>query len=166
MKNLFLIRHAKSSWKNPHLSDFDRPLNKRGKENLKLMSKFFAEKFSKPDLILSSPAVRAKVTALGFAEKLDYNDEKIIFLDELYMADSKDIAKIISSQNDGFNSIALFGHNPGFTDFVNLYSKSFLENIPTCGIVHLTMELNWKEIRQGAFSLKQFYYPQMFTNNE
>ncbi|MCX7610137.1 MAG: histidine phosphatase family protein [Ignavibacterium sp.] len=162
MKNLFLIRHAKSSWKEPHLPDFERPLNKRGKESLKIMSKFFSEKYPKPDLILSSPAERAKVTAISFAEKLNYKVEKIIFLEELYMADSSDIAKIISQQNEDSTSIALFGHNPGLTDFVNLYSKSVLENIPTCGIVHLRMENNWKSLKHRSLSMIDFFYPKMF----
>jgi phosphohistidine phosphatase len=162
MKNLFLIRHAKSSWKDSSLKDFDRPLNKRGKENLKIMSRFFAEKYSKPDLILSSPAERAKVTAIGFAEKLNYKVEKILFIDELYMANAKDIAKIIASQIDEYNSIALFGHNPGLADFVNLYSDSYLENVPTCGVVHLIFENSWKLIKQRSLSIKDFFYPKMF----
>ena len=162
MKNLFLIRHAKSSWKNLGLKDFDRPLNKRGKENLKMMSKIFADKFHKPDLILSSPAERAKVTALGFAEKLNYDNDKIIFLDDLYMADAKEIFELISNQNEDYNSIILFGHNPGLTDFVNIYSNTTLENIPTCGVVHLRLRKNWKDIKHGSFSIEDFIYPKMF----
>ncbi len=162
MKNLFLIRHAKSSWKNLGLKDFDRPLNKRGKENLKMMSKIFADKFHKPDLILSSPAERAKVTALGFAEKLNYDNDKIIFLDDLYMADAKEIFELISNQNEDYNSIILFGHNPGLTDFVNIYSNTTLENIPTCGVVHLSLRKNWRDIKHGSFSIEDFIYPKMF----
>lgn len=162
MKNLFLIRHAKSSWKNLGLKDFDRPLNKRGKENLKMMSKIFADKFHKPDLILSSPAERAKVTALVFAEKLNYDNDKIIFLDDLYMAYAKEIFELISNQNEDYNSIILFGHNPGLTDFVNIYSNTTLENIPTSGVVHLSLEKNWKDIKHGSFLIEDFFYPKMF----
>lgn len=162
MKNLFLIRHAKSSWKNLGLKDFDRPLNKRGKESLKMMSKIFADKFHKPDSILSSTAERAKVTALGFAEQLNYDNDRIIFLDDLYMADAKEIFDIISNQKEENTSIILFGHNPGLTDFVNIYSNSTLENIPTCGVVHLSLEKNWKDIKHGSFSIKDFFYPKMF----
>jgi phosphohistidine phosphatase len=162
MKNLFLIRHAKSSWKNIGLKDFDRPLNKRGKESLKVMSKIFADKYSKIDLILSSPAERAKVTAISFAERLNYKVDKIIFLDDLYMADTKEIFDIISNQKEENNSIILFGHNPGLTDFVNIYSNSTLENIPTCGVVHLSLEKNWKDIKHGRFLIEDFFYPKMF----
>lgn len=161
MKNLFLIRHAKSSWKDSKLKDFDRPLNKRGEENLKLMSKFFSEKYSAPDLILSSPAKRAKTTAIGFAEKLQYEREKILFLDDLYMADANEIFEIILNQKEENNSIIIFGHNPGLTDFVNLYSNSYIENIPTCGIVHLKMEKNWNEVEYKIFSMVDFLYPKM-----
>lgn len=166
MKKLIIIRHAKSSWKDLKLNDFDRPLNKRGKENLKTMSKFFSEKYSLPDLILSSPAERAKATAIGFAEKLKYEKDKIIFLDDLYMADEEEIAEILSKQNDDVNSIALFGHNPGLTDFVNLFSDSFIDNIPTCGIVLLKMNNSWKEIEHKIFSMVEFIYPKMFGEFE
>lgn len=166
MRQLILVRHAKSSWKELKLNDFDRPLNRRGKENLKMMSKLISERYSAPDLILSSPAERAKATAIGFAEKLKYEKDKIIFLDDLYMANEEEIAEIISKQNDDVDSIAVFGHNPGLTDFVNLFSDSYIDNIPTCGIVHLKMKNNWKEIEHKIFSIVEFIYPKMFGEFE
>jgi len=166
MKNLFLIRHAKSSWKETGLKDFDRPLNKRGKENLKMMSKFFADKFPKPDLILSSPAERAKQTAIAFAEKLDYAFSNIKFIDDLYMASDDEIKEVISALNEEIRSLIVFGHNPGLTDFVNSYSQSYLDNIPTCGIVKLETDKKWSEIKAKCFLLQDFLYPKMFLESD
>ncbi len=162
MKNLFLVRHAKSSWKEPGLKDFDRPLNKRGKENLKMMSKYFAENFSKPDLILSSPAKSARTTAEGFCKELNYPSDKIRFLDELYMASASDLIKIISAITNYIHSIIIIAHNFGLTDFVNLKGDKYIENIPTCGIVELKTEFSWDEISVNNFRTINFIYPKMF----
>ncbi len=161
MKKLFIIRHAKSSWKDNRLKDFDRPLNKRGEKNLEYMSKFFSRKYDKPDYVLSSPAKRAKITAEGFCLKLDYPLDKIYFLDELYMASSSDLIKIISNINPLVNSIIIFGHNPGLTDLVNLIGDKYIENIPTCGIVELETENNWNVLPVNSFRIINFFYPKM-----
>lgn len=161
MKNLFIIRHAKSSWKDTKLKDFDRPLNKRGEDNLKMMSKFFSEKFQTPDLILSSPAKRAKLTAIGFANIFNYKVEDICFNENLYMASTEEIKEILSLQKDEVSSLILFGHNPGLTDFVNIYSDKYLENIPTCGIVFLQTEKKWNELDDKSLILIDYFFPKM-----
>jgi phosphohistidine phosphatase len=161
MKKLFIIRHAKSSWKDIKLKDFDRPLNKRGEDNLKMMSKFFSEKFQTPDLILSSPAKRAKLTAIGFANRLNYKVEAICFNENLYMASAGEIKEILSKQKDENKNLMLFGHNPGLTDFVNIYSNQYLENIPTCGIVILETEKKWNELIEKRLIIKDYFFPKM-----
>ncbi len=165
MKKLFIIRHAKSSWKDTKLKDFDRPLNKRGEDNLKMMSKFFSEKYETPDLIISSPAKRAKLTAIGFANRLNYKVENIYFNENLYMASAGDIKEILSEQKDENKTLMLFGHNPGLTDFVNIYSNQYLENIPTCGIVILETEKNWNELTEKSLIIKDYFFPKMLDKN-
>src|SRR5262245_44557478 len=116
MKTLFLIRHAKSSWAEPGLSDRERPLNDRGRRDAPKMGKRLAKRDAVPDLILSSPAVRALETAEIIAEKLDYRRKDIVVVDRLYGVAADDLLALIQKLDDKLQRVMLFGHNPGLTE--------------------------------------------------
>jgi len=159
MKTLYLSRHAKSSWRDPGLSDIDRPLNKRGKRDAPFMGKLLAEKGINPDLIISSPAKRARATAKIIASELNYDKEKIIFDKNIYEGTGRRLLEIISEIKEKYNFVMLFGHNPGLTVLSNNLSDRFIDNIPTCGVVALEFNTSWKEIELNSAGFLFFEYP-------
>jgi phosphohistidine phosphatase len=163
MKTVYLIRHAKSSWEDEGLSDFDRPLNERGKIDAPRMGKRLKEKNLNADLFLSSPAKRAHSTAKRIADAMGYPKEKIKTEQALYHADEDEILNVIRSLNDKNDCVVLFGHNPGLTDFVNTMNhdrKRFIDNIPTCGVAAFRFEtMSWKQIDFGKGELLFFDFP-------
>ena len=104
MKKLFLIRHAKSSWEDFNLDDFDRPLNNRGEKDAPFMGKLLKKKKPKPDLIISSPALRTKLTAQIMAKEIGY-DDKIVFDKTIYEAPLSNLKRAINNIDNSFNSI-------------------------------------------------------------
>lgn len=157
MKNLILIRHAKSSWEAP-LKDFDRSLSMKGISNAHIVSSAIAEFLPKTYIIWSSPASRAKETALIFAQNLSYPIESIQFKEDLYTFDRKQLENVIKSCDNSFESVILFGHNEAITKFVNKFGDVFIENVPTSGVVFLQFEASsWTEIEKGK--TKKIIFP-------
>jgi len=149
MKNLILIRHAKSSWEAP-LKDFDRPLMKKGILDAHEVSANISNFLPKTYIIWSSTAARASETALIFAQNISYPIESIIFKDDLYTFDDKQLEKIIKSCDNSFESVILFGHNEAITNFVNKFGDVFIENVPTSGFVSLQFDADsWNAINKG-----------------
>lgn len=140
MKSLTIVRHAKSSWDEPGLSDRKRPLNKRGKRDAPMMGKRIVEAGIRPSLIVSSPAVRAWKTARAVAREIGYPLEFLQREDELYLASVSDILDVIAAQDNAFNNLMLFGHNPGFTEFANYLSPGLTNNLPTAGVVSVKID--------------------------
>ena len=164
MKNIYLVRHAKSSWDNNKLKDIERPLNKRGEKDAPFMGNLMREKKIKPDLITSSPAERALKTAKIFCSKMEINENKIIVNQELYDAAGKDILRIIQQFNDNINSAMLFSHNPGLTDLAGFLTSGKVYDIPTCGIVSLTGKIDsWPELDESNCEMDFFEYPKKHT---
>ena len=160
MKILYLVRHAKSSWKFPDLDDIDRPLNKRGKRDAPRMGNFLNNKKVRPDIIISSPAVRAAKTAELIADILSYPLQKILFNKEIYEASTTSLFNTIGKINNNFHSAMLVGHNPGMTYFANALANLRIDNIPTCGIVCTELDISsWKEIEEQCGVLRFFEYP-------
>jgi phosphohistidine phosphatase len=160
MKSLLLNRHAKSSWDNPQFSDFDRPLNDRGKADAPVMAQRLLTKQQPIDLILSSPAVRALATAQVFAEALNIPSEEIRIVDRVYLASYHSLLKVVNELDDTFDHVMLFGHNPGITDFANYLADADIGNIPTCGIAKINFETDhWSHVSAGTGVLKFFDYP-------
>ena len=135
MKTLTIVRHAKSSWKDASLSDRDRPLNGRGKRDAPVMGQRILEHGIRPSLIISSPAVRAWTTARVVAEQINYPREFLQREPGLYLASLDQLLDIIVAQDESFNSLMLFGHNPGLTDLVNFLQPGLTPNLPTAGVV-------------------------------
>jgi len=160
MKKLFVVRHAKSSWDNPDLEDFDRPLNKRGKQDAPEMGGRLSNNIDTPDLLLTSPAKRAKKTASKIAKKIDYNKKDIAKDKRLYHAGIRLIKEVVKEVDDRVDSLMIFGHNPGFTDFVNNISDASIDNIPTCGVVAIEFDISsWKQIDDEKGAVTFFDYP-------
>jgi len=160
MKSLLLIRHAKSSWDNPGIRDFDRTLNERGLREAPMMANILVQRGIVPDLIVSSPAKRAYFTARFFAEAANVPEAAIERNQDIYEASVRDILEIISQLPDQMHVVYLFGHNPTFTDVANRFADDFIDNVPTCGIVHLeTSAQRWSEMYEENTRLRACLFP-------
>jgi phosphohistidine phosphatase len=160
MKRLTLVRHAKSSWKDPSLDDFDRPLNPRGERDAPVMARRLKARGARPSLILTSPAVRANRTARLIAEAIGYPVEFLQREAELYLADPATILDVIARDADGCNDIFVVGHNPGVTDLANRLTESRIDNVPTCGIVSMEADVpSWTDACTAEWQLDYFDYP-------
>lgn len=160
MKTLYLIRHAKSSWEDLDLSDPERPLNERGQRDAPRMGKRLKEKEVTPDLMLSSPAVRALITCQVIAGVLGYPEENIQTDKRLYHADEDDLLAVLRELNDNLDMVLIFGHNPGLTVFANSLLNEHILNVPTCGIVCGQLKIkSWKDSKPGCGKLEFFDFP-------
>ena len=165
MKTLLLLRHAKSSWDDPSLSDFDRPLNDRGKRDAPRMAKRLKEKDILIDLMITSPAKRTYATCLKIAEALNFPKDKIKLAEKLYHASEDTMLDIIRKINDHHTTVMLFGHNPGLTDFVNSVTNNNILNVPTCGVAACDFPVtSWKEVGWGKGELTFYDYPKNKEN--
>jgi phosphohistidine phosphatase len=160
VKTLYIIRHAKSSWEDPLLDDFARPLNDRGKRDAPRMAKRLREKGVLPDLMITSPARRALGTCKRMAEILDYKEDKIKMDRGLYHANEQNMLEVLHSIKDKHDAVMVFGHNPGLTSFVNALGKQQFDNVPTCGIAAFEIPINaWKDLEFGKGNLLFYDYP-------
>lgn len=135
MKNLVLLRHAKSSWKDPHLSDHDRPLNKRGKHDAPEMAKKYLGFFLSPQYVICSTSRRTKDTLSVFEKELGITPEQIAYERDLYLADAVSLQHEISLTEKSVDTLLVVGHNPGLTVLANILVPGITENIPTCAII-------------------------------
>jgi len=146
MKTLFLIRHAKSSWDDQALADKDRPLNDRGKRDAPKVGERLAKRRVKPDLILSSPAVRALATAQIIARKLDYKRSNIVVNDRLYAVAADDLLDVIRQLDDKVERVMLIGHNPELTELAHRFSGK-IAHLPTCAVAEFRFDTkSWRRI--------------------
>ncbi len=160
MKRLYLLRHAKSSWKDPELADYDRPLNKRGKRDAPFMGQRLKKQGVRPDIILSSPAKRARKTARSIAQEIDYPPKQIRWLESLYAAGSESMLRIVMDCDDDCNQVLLVGHNPGLTDLAERLTGTLVDNIPTAGVMAVDFDIDsWAEVKEGAGAVVFFDYP-------
>jgi len=135
MKTLYLVRHAKSDWGNEGIADIDRPLNARGYRDAQVMSNLMKNKKLIPDLIISSPAIRAISTALIFCRNFNLNYSAIAINANLYDTSVKHHTDIISKVNNQIKSVMIVAHNPIISDLASSLTSPIAESIPTCGCV-------------------------------
>ncbi|MDR3576709.1 MAG: histidine phosphatase family protein [Anaerolineaceae bacterium] len=158
MKTVLLMRHAKSSWKDHKLKDFDRPLAKRGKKDVPTMGQLLAEKELVPQMILSSPALRARLTAEIVAEKCGYKGE-ITYLDSFYLAEPAVYAGALCALPDEVERAMLIGHNPGIEGLLQIMS-GVVESLPTSGIAYLVLPIShWAELEGAHAEICEMWHP-------
>ena len=159
---LVMIRHAKSSWANPLQSDFERPLTDRGEQDAPAMGAKLKAYKLKPDVIIASNAKRTKQTAKRIAEAVGYDTSLIKWEEKLYHCIPSVFEETLYELDNDVKTVFIVAHNPGITEFVNQLSPSFnIDNMPTCGIVAVSMDM--KEWNQFATTAKRkvflFDYP-------
>ena len=149
MKTLLLLRHAKSSWKNGHLSDFDRPLNERGTKAAPMIGRLIRKKKLQPDLVLSSSAERARQTAALVLESARLKTE-LRHDERIYEAGAPRLLEIVSQIDDTTNVAMLVGHNPGLEELLeDLTGESM--HLPTAGLARIELDVEkWDKVHEGA----------------
>lgn len=146
-RQLYIIRHGKSSWDHEDLDDIDRPLNPRGLRSAKMMAERLKDAGLVPELIYSSPAKRALNTALIMQEVWGLDSALLKVRDQLYMAYLQEISEVIAQAPAEVKSLAIFGHNPSFTMFANRFLKASLDNLPTAGVVVVDLDSeSWSDL--------------------
>jgi phosphohistidine phosphatase len=149
MKTVILMRHAKSSWKFPELSDKDRPLTKRGERDAPRMGKLLKKEEIIPDRILSSTAVRAAATAEAVAQKLEYKEE-LAYLDSIYMAEPSAIIEALRTMPEDVKRVLVVGHNPGMEGLAQILGRKVVD-LPTAAIAVIKVPINdWTELNYGV----------------
>jgi phosphohistidine phosphatase len=160
VKSLLVVRHAKSSWEWDDLNDFERPLNERGKRDAPLMARRLSVSGAVPDLLVSSPAKRAKRTAVLFARELGMPETDILYKSELYHAPVEVFREVVEKIDDRFSTVALFSHNPGITAFVNELTPVKVDHMPTSGIYAVRIQVeHWSDFIKGDKGFWFFDYP-------
>ena len=145
MKTILILRHAKSSWKFPDLSDHDRPLNRRGKRDAPAMGKILKDKNLVPDLIISSTAIRAKDTASEVAKHSGYRG-KNTEIESLYAAEPAAYLKVIRELADDYHRVLIVGHNPGVEELIEILTGE-IHVIPTCTLAQIEFDIDdWSEL--------------------
>jgi phosphohistidine phosphatase len=163
-KQLFIVRHGKSSWDLGNISDIDRPLKERGVNDGYLMAERLLAKNLNPEKIITSPANRALHASTIFARVLRYPYQNIDINEDIYFADKKTMLNLIKHVHNQFESLMLFGHNPTFTDLANHFLNHSIDNIPTTGVVWLKFEANeWAEIDKQKLVDYFFDFPKNLT---
>lgn len=159
MKTLYILRHAKSSWDNPNLSDFERPLNERGFKDAPFMGKTMLRNGFQPDLILSSPAERARQTAM-VVKKAGQLKAQIQYDERIYEASPLRLLEIVSGLGNEIESVMLVGHNPGFEGLVKILTGE-VQSMPTAALAVVDSEIeSWSGISPGNCRLRRMIRPE------
>lgn len=159
MKKIFIVRHAKSDWDN-NLIDFERPLNERGHRDAPIMAERIKAIGERPDLIISSPAMRAKTTAKYFAEVFNYPSDCIKYHHEIYDVGQRFTIDMLTKLSPKIESVMVFGHNPDHSHLATYLSNENIGNMPTCAVVGVEMQTEyWTDIKNAESRLICFDYP-------
>jgi len=165
MKELFLVRHAKSDWGNMELKDIDRPLKDRGIRDALLMGEFILKEYNIPDKVITSPACRAFHTAVLLLRAMKSAGRRIHVEDGIYLASFNELESVVKNTEDEVGCLMLVGHNPGITDLANFFIEEFIHNIPTSGFVFFRFETSaWQKIAASNMISHQIQYPKKILN--
>ncbi len=160
VKELIIVRHAKSSWKDATVDDHERPLNKRGKRDAPEMGARLKRRGCEPDLIVSSSAVRALETARTVAGEIGFPRGGIMVDERLYGAGVTELLHVINGVDDSVDSLMLCAHNPGLTDLANHLGPREIFNMPTCSVLHLGFEVDtWSAVGHVRGDEMLYDYP-------
>ena len=158
MKILFLLRHAKSSWDNASLADFDRPLNERGKNTAPFMGEVMSRRGYIPSIVISSPANRAANTAKLVNDASGSNAE-VQYDDRVYEASPNSLRQVASELDDAFESAMIVGHNPGMEGFIR-YLTGRIEPMPTAALAVIELAIDsWQDIDADCGTLAEIIRP-------
>ncbi|MDR4500923.1 MAG: histidine phosphatase family protein [Nitrospirales bacterium] len=159
MKTLYVFRHAEAASTDRNGTDYDRPLHERGKSEAFVMGQRLLS-WPKPDIIISSPALRATTTATLLATAISYPLPRIVFDKQVYEAEMEDLFLVIREIDDSLSCAMLVGHNPALTQFVNILGRCDVGNMPTCSMAILRLPMDtWNDIDRIRGELKVFDYP-------
>ena len=160
MKTLFLVRHAKSSKDDPTLVDRDRPLADRGRKEAPKMGKRLAKRDVKPDLVVSSPALRALTTAQLITDEIGYERKDIVVDDRLYASSADGLLAVIRALDKKFDRVMLFGHNPEFTELAHRLSIDIVD-LPTCAVAEFRFDTKkWSDVGEVEPAQSTLDHPQ------
>ena len=158
MKSLILIRHSKSSWKDLSLTDFNRPLNRRGKSDGPLIASYLRNRITTVDYLHSSSSVRTFETSKYFINQIKFG--KIQYDDSLYHCSSSSLLNIIMNYSDDYQSVMVIAHNPGLTNLINNITNISLDNLPTTGLVEIEFKINhWSNISSENSNVIDLKFP-------
>jgi len=158
MKTLFILRHAKSSWDDPDLADFDRPLNDRGRKAAPFMGRLMQRNGFVPSVILSSPALRARETAMLVKADAASNAE-MEFEDRIYEASPQTLLQVASGIDNRYESAMIVGHNPGMEGFIRFLTGK-LESMPTAALAVIDLDISkWEQIDAESGRLRKIFRP-------
>jgi len=160
MKTLYIVRHAKSDWHDTGLHDIERPLAPRGLKDAPLMAEVMSKNGRLPEIMITSPALRAFTTCRIFCTELGLDIDAIVIQPELYLGDIALIKKLIQAAFVEADTICIFGHNPTFSVLANYFAPEFGGEMPTCGIVAITFNSSAPaKIEAGKGKMLWFEYP-------
>lgn len=160
MRLLTLVRHAKSSWDDPSLSDFERPLNERGRRDAPLMADQVARLIGKPDRIVTSPALRAITTARTFAISLNIDTDALNVQPRIYEASLATLLTLTGRLDDDDRHVMMFGHNPGFSELAHHLARCEFDDLPTCGVVQIELAIeHWATVDERSGRVRHYLSP-------
>ena len=163
VRNVCFVRHAKSNWDHPGLDDYDRPLDKRGLHDAPMMARKLKELHLVPDFIITSGANRARSTAEFFRKEFNISDDHFVVNNRLYEASAETVYEVLREAPDSARFVYLFGHNPTFTWVANSISGVHIDNVPTCGVVHVQAILtHWSKFNPEHAGFVGFHYPKQY----
>jgi phosphohistidine phosphatase len=158
MKSLLLLRHAKSSWKDASLPDFDRPLKKRGRKAAPLVGKLMRERKLRPDLVFCSPARRTRDTLELVLEKAKLDAEPV-FDKRLYAASASELLQVLAEVGEDVDEVLLVGHNPGLEDLLEILTGE-APAVPTATLSRVALDIeSWRDAREGSGRLEWIVHP-------
>jgi phosphohistidine phosphatase len=166
MKRLLIMRHSKSSWKNAHLADMDRPLNERGKRDAQWTGQQLKKRRENPDLILCSPAKRTRSTAKRIAGELEYPTDSIQTDDRIYQNKLAMLLSVLKELDDQRQSVMLIGHNPSITELIGFLKRENIEDAPTSAVAACELDIDkWSQLEKARLSTIIYLYPGKTDDN-
>lgn len=163
VKEVCFVRHAKSSWSNLQIRDFDRPLDERGLADAPMMAEKMKNLGLIPDFMITSGANRAKSTAKYFFDEFGLAQDQFQVNNDIYEASAETVYDVIRTAPDSAHFLYIFGHNPTFTWIANAIAGVHIDNVPTCGIVHAQLMISsWSKFRPDIAGFVGFHYPKLF----
>jgi len=165
MKTLFVLRHAKSSWDNPDWADFERPLNSRGLDAARFIGELIYDRSLEPQVIVSSPAKRAKQTAV-LVKELGGINKPVTFDERIYEASPLALFNLIREFDEKYESVLIVGHNPGFENIVRMLTGESV-SMPTAALAKINLSAEkWSDLETDSNELEFLIRPKEEMKNQ